>query len=276
MKHQPIFDTRFFFSTAPLPCPYLPDRMERRVVTELIGRDAVALHEQLSLAGFRRSHGIAYAPACAGCDACKAVRVLAGEFRPSHSQRRVWKRNADITGAFCDPSATHEQYRLFTAYQKGRHGNGDMSKMDFFDYQGLVEDSSIETHLIEFHDGGGTLVGACLTDSMANGLSAVYSFFDPGLENRSLGAFMILWLIDEARRRGLDYVYLGFWIPDCAKMAYKVRYQPMEIRTAEGWERLDTAAANSGARPAGAAFGAHRVVSNDPEADANLTLGEIL
>ncbi len=272
MRHQPLFDTRFFFSTAPLPCPYLPERMERRVVTELIGRDAVELHEQLSLAGFRRSHGIAYVPACTGCDACKAVRVLAKRFRPTRSHRRVWKRNTDITAETRGALATHEQFQLFSAYQRGRHGDGDMSKMDFFDYQGLVEDTSVETQLIEFRDGGGALVGACLTDRMANGLSAVYSFFDPSQEGRSLGTFMILWLIYEAKRSGLDFAYLGFWIPDCGKMAYKIRFQPMEIRTNKGWVALQGVdGADTDRAPA-----ADAGVSVLADADANQTLGEIL
>ncbi len=270
MRQQPLFDTRFFFSTAPLPCPYLPGRMERRVVTELIGRDAIDLHEQLSLAGFRRSHGIAYVPACAGCDACKAVRVLAPQFRPSRSQRRVWKRNADIIATPRDAIATHEQFQLFAAYQRGRHGDGDMSKMDFFDYQGLVEDTSVDTQLIEFRDAGGSLVGACLTDRMANGLSAVYSFFDPGLDSRSLGSYMILWLIGEACRSGLGYVYLGFWIHDCAKMAYKRRFQPMEVRTPKGWVAIGAELADA---KASAPPGEVPVNSAD---DENLSLGEIL
>jgi arginyl-tRNA--protein-N-Asp/Glu arginylyltransferase len=270
MKHQPLFDTRFFFSTAPLPCPYLPGRMERRVVTELIGRDAVALHEQLSLAGFRRSHGIAYVPACAGCDACKAVRVLVDRFEPSRSQRRVANRNVDIVAEVRDAVATHEQFQLFSAYQRGRHGDGDMSKMDFFDYQGLVEDTSVDTHVIEFRDRGGALVGACLTDRMANGLSAVYSFFDPAQEGRSLGSFMILWLIDEARRRSLDYVYLGFWISDCSKMAYKRRFQPMEVRTSRGWVAIDEVAPGSSRD----GDGPSRPGMDD--AEGSLSLGEIL
>lgn len=270
MKHQPLFDTRFFFSTAPLPCPYLTGRMERRVVTELIGRDAVDLHEQLSLAGFRRSHGIAYVPACAGCDACKAVRVLADRFQPSRSQRRVLNRNADISAEVRDAVATHKQFQLFAAYQRGRHGDGDMSKMDFFDYQGLVEDTSVDTHVIEFRDCGGVLVGACLTDRMANGLSAVYSFFDPGLDDRSLGSFMILWLIAEARRLGLDYVYLGFWIPDCTKMAYKRRFQPMEVRTSRGWMPLEEVAPGIGRDGAGSGR------SGIDDAEGNFSLGEIL
>jgi leucyl-tRNA---protein transferase len=238
MRHQALYDTQFFFSTTPLPCPYLPDRLERRVVTELIGRDANLLHEQLSLAGFRRSHGIAYAPACSGCDACKAVRVLAPLFRPSRSQRRVLNRNRDLRVEIGEPVATQEQYQLFSAYQKGRHGDGDMSKMDYFDYQGLIEDTSVDTALIEFRDADDQLVAACLTDHMANGLSAVYSFFDPALENRSLGTHMILWMIDKARQRGLEYVYLGFWINGCTKMDYKARFQPLETRTKDGWRQF--------------------------------------
>ena len=239
MRHQPLFDTRFFFSTSPLPCPYLPDRLERRVVTELIGRDAMTLHEQLSLAGFRRSHGIAYAPACASCDACKAVRVLADEFAPTRSLRRIWNRNKALRAHVCDPVATTEQYQLFSAYQKGRHHGGDMAKMDFFDYQGLVEDTSVDTFLVEFRDDQDRLVAACLTDRMSNGFSAVYSFFDPDLADQSLGTFMILWLIETAKEKGLEYVYLGFWIPDCGKMAYKARFRPLEVYTQTGWQVFD-------------------------------------
>lgn len=252
MRHQPLFDTRFFFSTSPLPCPYLPDRLERRVVTELIGRDAMALHEQLSLAGFRRSHGIAYAPACTNCNACKAVRVLAGDFTPSRSLRRIAGRNRMLAAEIRDPVASTEQYQLFSAYQKGRHGGGDMAKMDFFDYQGLIEDTSVDTFLAEFRDPGGRLVGACLTDRMVNGYSAVYSFFDPALAERSLGSYMILWLIENAKQRGLPYVYLGFWIPDCAKMAYKARFRPLEVHTEAGWQPLDPdeSGARAGDRPA--------------------------
>ena len=273
MRHQPLIDTRFFFSTSPLPCPYLPDRMERRVVTELIGRDAITLHEQLSLAGFRRSHGIAYAPACAGCDACKAVRVLAGQFKPSRTQRRVWNRNADLRAEMCRPVATQEQYALFSAYQFGRHGDGDMAKMDFFDYQGLVEDSSVDTNIIEFRDSEDRLVGACLTDRMANGLSAVYSFFDPGQDARSLGAYMILWLIEESRRMKQDYVYLGFWIAGCGKMAYKARYRPMEVHADNEWRLMtDGEAANrETASDKGAAPAERR--RDDP---INLTFDDLL
>lgn len=238
MKHKPLLDVRFFFSTSPLPCPYIDGRVERRVVTELLGRDAVALHDTLSLAGYRRSHGIVYAPACPACDACVAVRVVADEFAPSRSQRRIWNRNADLIVEATPPIATEEQYDLFAAYQRTRHGDGDMSKMEFADYQGLIEDTPIDTILIEFRDSERTLLGACLVDEVDNGLSAVYSFYAPDHNRRSLGSQMILELIERARRRGRKYVYLGFWIADCDKMSYKAAYRPLEARSPQGWGLL--------------------------------------
>ena len=239
MKHQPYLDARFFFSTSPLPCPYLADRMERRIVTELIGRKAARMHDQLSEGGFRRSHSIAYAPACPNCNACVAVRIRAGEFQPSRSQKRVGSRNRSLIVEEVEAIATTEQYALFAQYQKSRHGDGDMSRMDIFDYQALVEDTPVETTVVEFRNADGRLVAACITDRMQNGLSAVYSFYDDAMSRQSLGTFMILWLIERARELGLEHVYLGFWIANSPKMAYKAQFAPLEIRTPEGWRLLD-------------------------------------
>lgn len=238
MKHKPIHDNRFFFATAPLSCPYLPNRVERRVVTELVGRDAAALHDRLTLAGFRRSHNIAYAPACPTCQACQAVRILAAEFRPSRSQRRIWRRNLVLTVLENEPHATMEQFAVFSAYQDSRHSGGDMARMDFQDYQALIEDTPVETNLVEFRDPELGLVAACLVDRVENGLSAVYSFFSPDLAQRSLGTHMILWMVERAISLGVDHVYLGFWIAGCSKMSYKSTFQPIEARTPEGWRRL--------------------------------------
>jgi len=239
MKHKPIHDTRFFFATAPLPCPYLPGRMERRVVTELVGRDVVALHDALSMAGFRRSHGIVYAPACIGCTACVPVRVIAGAFSRDRSHRRVWNANADLAIKVKNATATKEQYALFSLYQHARHGGGDMAKMDYADYQALIEDTPVDTAVAEFRDPDGRLVAACLMDRVESGLSAVYSFFEPNLSARSLGTYMILWLIERARAEGRSYVYLGFWIEGCSKMSYKAKFRPLEARTPDGWRPLD-------------------------------------
>lgn len=239
MRHQALPDTRFFFSTAPLPCPYIQGRIERRVVTELVGRDANALHDQLSMAGFRRSHGICYVPACPSCDACVAVRVVVEEFKPGKSFKRIITRNEGLTAEIVEPVATHEQYALFSDYQRARHQGGDMSKMDFLDYQALIEDTPVNTFVVEFRNPSGTLAGACLVDRLSDGLSAVYSFFDESDRERSLGTYMILWLIGEACGQELPYMYLGFWIDGCSNMSYKSRFKPLERITPDGWERMD-------------------------------------
>ena len=187
MKHRLMPSARFFFVTAPLPCPYLPGRFERRLVTELSGRQTEGFHDALSRAGFRRSHGIAYVPVCRDCNACAAVRVLAHAFAPSRSQRRVWARNEDLVVKELPARATQEQYALFRAYQQARHGGGEMARMDFCDYQTLVEDTPVDTLINEVRSPTGRLVGACLTDRMADGFSAVYSFFETGCERRSFG-----------------------------------------------------------------------------------------
>lgn len=246
MKHNPVHSTRYFFATAPLPCPYLPDRVERRVVTELIGRDATVQHNALSLAGYRRSHDIAYAPACPDCSACVAVRINATEFKPSRSLRRVWAANADLRTMDKTAVASREQFTLFSAYQDSRHADGEMAKMDFDDYRALVEDTPVDTVLTEFHHPGKGLVAACLLDRLDDGLSAVYSFYDPSLDRRSLGTYMILWLTEQARVLGLTYSYLGFWIDGCAKMSYKRRFQPLEAYTPEGWAPLKPDEAGNG------------------------------
>jgi arginine-tRNA-protein transferase len=238
MKHDAILGTRFFFATGLIPCPYLPGRLERRIVTELAGRDAAALHDQLSLAGFRRSHDIAYAPACPSCDACKAVRVIAEHYRPNRSMRRVRNANADVRARDVSPIATDEQFALFAAYQAARHASGEMARMDAADYRALVEDSPVDTRLVEFRNDDHALLGCCLIDRLGDGLSAVYSFFDPAIDRRSLGSLMILWTIRETQSLGLPYTYLGFWVAACSKMSYKARFQPLEVYTPQGWVPL--------------------------------------
>ena len=238
MDHKALSSTQFFFATPSLPCPYLPDRVERRVVTELAGRHAGSLHDQLSRAGFRRSHRIAYAPACPGCTECRAVRIVADAFTFSRSQRRVWKLNADIVAREPPLAASKEQYRVFSAYVSWRHGDSDMARMDFLDYRSLVEDSPVDTVLVEFRDAGRRLVAGCLMDRLDDGLSAVYSFFDPALRRRSLGIYMVLWLAEQAKLQGRPHVYLGFWIANCAKMSYKAAFRPLEVYSPQGWHLL--------------------------------------
>ena len=238
MKHQPLHGSRFFFATAPLPCPYLPDRVERRVVTELVGREAAHFHDVLSNAGYRRSHSVAYTPACPDCDACVAVRIVSDKFVATRSMKRVSKANAGLTVNEREPIATEEQYALFRLYQQSRHASGDMARMDFVDYRALIEETPVESTVLEFRDFEGCLVGACLIDRVTNGLSAVYSFFDPDLSSQSLGTYIILWLIEHAKKQELPYVYLGFWVDECDKMSYKAKFQPLEHYSPSGWKLL--------------------------------------
>jgi len=236
MRHNPLHGGRFFFSTSPLPCPYLDGRNERRVVTELTGRDAKAQNNALTRAGYRRSHSIVYAPACPDCDACRAVRINVGGFHWTKSWRRVINQNRSLEVIITSAKATDEQYELFSRYQDSRHAGGDMANMDVSDYRSLVEDTCVDTFVSEFRTPGGELAAVCLADQLDDGLSAVYSFFDHDLTRNSLGSYMILWLVRQAEMRGLDYVYLGFWIPDCEKMSYKARFQPLETYTPSGWK----------------------------------------
>jgi len=238
MRHQRrLQNMHFFFTTAPLPCPYLPGRTERRVVTELGGRDARVLHDALSQAGFRRSHGIAYAPACDGCNACVPMRIDCRAFLPSRNQKRVLNANRDLVFVEKGSVGTAEQYRVFADYQARRHTGGEMSNMGFGDYQALVEDTPIDTSVFEYREPEtDALVAVCLVDRTVDGLSAVYSFFDPTSPRLSLGTFMILHAVGECARSGLDYLYLGFWIEDCDKMSYKARFRPAQVFRDGCWE----------------------------------------
>lgn len=235
MNHQLIRPDRFFFGTRSLPCPYIKGQTERKVVTDLTGHNAEELYEKLTRAGFRRSHNLAYRPACPACKACVPARILASEFEMTKSFRRVRGNNADLSADDIAAIATVEQYRLFSSYQQTRHKGGDMSGMAFNDYRAMVEDTPVKSRTVEFRTGDGTLVAVILMDRMENSLSAVYSFYDGNMTRRSLGTYMILWMVKYARTLGLPYVYLGYWIDGSDKMAYKARFQPLEVLGSDGW-----------------------------------------
>jgi arginine-tRNA-protein transferase len=239
MSYKPPRRPQFFYTTAPLPCPYVDGRVERKVVTEIAGPDAEALHDRLSRAGFRRSHNIAYAPVCPGCNSCVPIRIPVATFQPERTLKRIARANAQVDGYDVPARATAEQYHLFQRYQSARHGDGDMATMSFYDYRAMVEDTPIETFIIEFREPDDRLIGACLTDRLGDGLSAVYSFFLPGMERRSLGTFTILWLIERAKALSLPYVYLGYWVPESRKMAYKARFRPCEVLSHGAWRVLN-------------------------------------
>lgn len=238
-----------FFLTAPSPCPYLEGQFERKVFTHLVGDKAPELNDLLTQGGFRRSQNIAYRPACETCRACVSVRILAGEFEMTRNMRRVWQRNADLIGHVREAEPSTEQYSLFRSYLDSRHRKGGMSDMTVLDYAMMVEDTHVETTIIEYRrrgpdsfmtgKGDGELIAVALTDRMADGLSMVYSYYDPEIEDRSLGTYMILDHVARARAAGLPHVYLGYWVNGSKKMAYKVRFRPQEHLGPKGWERFE-------------------------------------
>ena len=233
-------DTPQFYLTAPSPCPYLTGKEERKVFTHLVGERAGELNNILTHGGFRRSQSIAYRPACEGCRSCVSVRVLVGEFQPSRSMRRIMRRNADIVSEMRLPSPSSEQYSIFRAYLDSRHRDGGMADMTVLDYAMMVEDSHVETRIVEYRRIGsrsGDLIAVALTDVLGDGLSMVYSFFEPEEPARSLGTFMVLDHIALAQRLGLAYVYLGYWVRGSGKMDYKSRFLPQERLMSEGWAR---------------------------------------
>ena len=234
-----------FFVTSTAPCPYLPGRTERKVFTELRGTHADALNDALSRIGFRRSQTVAYRPSCIECSACISVRVVAGEFQPSGTQRKDLKRNSDLEVMLCRPWSTVEQFDLLQHYLGVRHPGGGMASMDEVDFSDMVEHTPVTSYVVEYREPSpdgvapGRLVGACLTDRQGDGLSMIYSFYDPDHSARTgLGNFIIMDHIRRAGVMGLAYVYLGYWVEGSARMQYKVRYRPLERLTRSGWERI--------------------------------------
>ena len=216
--------------------------------THLVGERAPELNDLLTHGGFRRSQSIAYRPACESCRACVSVRVVVDAFRATRSMRRILDLNGDLVGEMRVPVPTSEQYSVFRGYLDSRHRDGGMADMTVLDYAMMVEDSHVETRIIEYRrrgpdthvtgHGAGALLGVALTDVLGDGLSMVYSFFDPDASVRSLGTFMILDHIARARRLGLSYVYLGYWVKGSKKMDYKGRFLPQERLMPEGWLRV--------------------------------------
>ncbi|EAR52795.1 arginyl-tRNA-protein transferase [Oceanicola granulosus HTCC2516] len=235
-----------FYVTAPQPCPYLEGRMERKLFTALQGDNAEQLNDTLSKQGFRRSQNVLYRPSCADCSACLSARIDISRFAPSRSQRRVLKRNARLRRRVAAPWATEDQYALFRDYLDSRHATGGMADMDVFEFAAMIEETPIRSRIIEYtepaDDAGhpyGGLSAVCLTDVLDDGLSMVYSFFDPSLARDSLGTHVVLDHIALAREMGLPYVYLGYWVPGSPKMGYKARFSGLEVYHRGSWTRLD-------------------------------------
>ncbi|WP_457648720.1 arginyltransferase [Profundibacter sp.] len=232
-----------FYVTAPQPCPYLEGRMERKLFTALQGEFATKLNDALSKQGFRRSQNVLYRPSCADCSACFSARIRVADFTPSRSQRRVLKKNAELQRNAMSPWATEDQYNLFRRYLEHRHADGGMADMDIFEFAAMIEETPIKSRVIEYTaplaDGTRDLAAVCLTDVFDDGVSMVYSFFEPELTKNSLGTYLILDHINIARAAGLPYVYLGYWVPGSPKMAYKAGFKALEIYRNGDWEPLE-------------------------------------
>ena len=231
-----------FYVTAPQPCPYLPGRMERKLFTALAGDHAEILNDALSKQGFRRSQGVLYRPSCADCAACLSARIDVSRFEPSRTQRRILKRNATLERRANAPWATEDQFALFRRYLDVRHAQGGMADMDIFEFAAMIEETPIRTRVIEYAGTEGEeadeLIAVCLTDLLDDGLSLVYSFYEPGDPKRSLGTHVILDHVALAREVGLPYVYLGYWVPGSPKMAYKAAFSGLEVYSGGRWEAI--------------------------------------
>lgn len=233
-----------FYVTAPQPCPYLEGRMERKLFTALQGESAGKLNDSLSKQGFRRSQNVLYRPSCADCSSCYSARIRVADFTPTKSQRRVLKRNTMLTRNAMSPWATEEQFSLFRRYLEHRHADGGMADMDIFEFAAMVEETPIKSRVIEYtylpepDAEKPELAAVCLTDVFDDGLSMVYSFFEPDLTKNSLGTYIILDHIEIARAAGLPYVYLGYWVPGSPKMAYKAGFSALEVYQGGNWTTL--------------------------------------
>jgi leucyl-tRNA---protein transferase len=234
-----------FFITAPTPCPYLPGKFERKVFTHLIGSDSRNLNTMLSQGGFRRSQNIAYRPACDHCQACTSVRVPVADFVLTKSFKRVLKKNADLVTQVVKARATSEHYSLFRGYIDTRHSEGGMADMSVLDFAAMVDDTVADSRIVEYRfdetsANAGELVSAVLMDVLGDGISMIYSFYEPSYEDRSLGTLMILDAIARAQSMGLPYLYLGYYVRGSKKMEYKARFAPQQRLTVDGWKLVST------------------------------------
>ena len=220
-------------------CPYIEGQTEQRIAVDIT--DNARCHDGLARAGFRRVENWVYRPACPQCNACLPWRVDVSQFIPSRNMARIIRKNNDLTRRISSPEPTNAHYRLFKSYVTKRHDDGQMARMDQRDFSSMINNSPIETLLISYYDSAGILIGAVLADLQSDGLSAVYSFFDVAQSERSLGSFMVIDMMDITKDLSLTWLYLGYYVAESRKMAYKARFGPAEIFKDGFWQAANGA-----------------------------------
>jgi arginine-tRNA-protein transferase len=234
---EPIRRQLAFYASVPTPCSYLPGRTAVTVFVDPLARMNVARYGWLVERGFRRSGEHVYMPYCPGCDACVPARIPVADFKPNRSQRRIFRRNSDLSVRRVPTAFVDEHYRLYQRYVSARHAGSSMENYGPEHYTSFLACDWGESYLYEFRDAS-RLVAVASVDHLESGLSAVYTFFDPELSQRGLGVYAVLWQVETARRMGLPFVYLGYWIAACENMRYKANFQPLQIYRGDHWELL--------------------------------------